>query len=472
MPIRNHTGIIPWRLNGVGGGRTQTWAAGQPLSWLMTTLPATTAGKLCNYLLGITFTVVGRILVAAPEVGENPGSHASRLAWRTQWDILRSLIASVEVRGCWHGTELSGQHVKGSFLQLIELIGNGLERPYRQKPPIGVPQEAEPTARYFRFNFFLPLCLMAGEKGHHTAKPAAMYKNAEVIIQASNAASGPWCSDTISDVTFDASAVLLPEDEVRLGPSIQWIDYQQHVAGEAVSINNMGLVSTQDNVDKGAAIAGAFWLSNRNGMPGPGQVRDVTDITVPFRDIVHTLHPDPIVLQMEAVMGNVYQPAGELTDTDGDGSDAPSGDIAGFPYDDFDYGVSEAGTTNALAALPNNPVCLALAVPSKRMELTKLQTVEGTQEIQLQHRAGTPAVDTGTHHILCCQVHSWNPQAFASAKQLLIEAGVCKAVLGTDDCDWSVKTLKKQDPTGIDPRKLRYMPMRLVATEGARAKVV
>jgi hypothetical protein len=472
MPIRNHTGIIPWRLNGSGGGGfLQPIVAGQPNSFVMSTLPAVTAGKLCNYLLGIVITLTGRILVATPEGGEAPGSAAGRLAWRTQWDIIRSIFASVEVNGAWHGTALSSQHVKGEFLQLIEFMANGLERPYRQKPPIGVPVEPEPAARYFRFNFFIPLCLLAGEKGHHTALPCAMYKNAELVLNARPLLSGPWESDTLSELYVKASALMLPEDEVRLGPSIQWIDYQQKVAGEAISLNNLGVVSTHDNVDKGAGIVGAFWLSNRNGLPGPGQVRDITDITIPFRDIIHTAHTDPVVNQLEAVAGNVYQPQGELTDADGDGSDAPSGDMAGFPYDDFDYGVSENGTTNATAALPNNPVVLALCCPSKRVELSKVQAVEGTQEIQLQHRAGTPAVDSGTHHVLALQVHSWNPQAFASAKQRLIEAGVTRAVLGTDDCDWSVKTLKKQDPTGVNPRKLRFFPMRLVATEGARAKV-
>lgn len=472
MPLRNQTGIIPVRLNGSGGGQTQTWQAGQDLSWLMKTLPSVTDGKLCNYVLGIVVTVIGKILVAAPsEVDDPPGSHAARYNWRTQWDVIRSLFSSLEVNSAWHGTALSSQHVKGSFLQLLEFVGNGMQRPFRQKPPIGVPGQGDTTPRRFRYNFFVPLSLLAGEKGHHTALPAALYKTSEFKLTCSAAATGPWGTDTITDVTVDASALLYAEDEVRLGPAIQWIDYQQKYAGEAIDINGLGLVSTMDNVQKGAGIVGAFWLSNRNGLPGPGMVRDITDVTVPFRGIVHTKHVDPLILQTENIAGGPANHCGMFTDVDGDGSDEASGDIGGFPYDDFDYGVSENGTTNDTALLPNNPLFLALAVPCMDLESTKVQTVEGTQQIQLQFRSGTMEDCCGTHHVLCCQMHSWTPAAFTSAKQKLIEEGVCRAVLNTDDVDWAFKIKNKQDPNTIASRKLRFLPMRLLPQKDAAVKV-
>jgi hypothetical protein len=472
MPIRNHTGIIPIRLNGTGGGQTQSWGAGQQLSWLLKTLPSTTDGKLCNYLLGIVVTIVGKIVVATPsEVSDPPGSASGRLAIRTQWDIIRSLFQSVEVNSAWHGTPLSSQHVKGSFLQLIETVGNGMQRPYRQKPPICTPLVSPATPRRFRYNVYVPLSLLCGDKGHHTALPAALYKSAEFKMECANANTGPWRSDTITDIKVDASALLLPEDEVRLGPAVQWIDYQQKVSGEAIDINGLGTVSTCDNVQKGAGIAGAFWLSNRLGLPGPGQVRDIVDVTIPWRGIVHTKHVDPLILQTENIMGGPANLGGMFVNDDGDGSIEATGDVAGFPYDDYDNGVSELGANNDLAMLPANPAFLALAVPAADLELTKIQVIEGTQQIQLQHRAGTPAVDTGTHHILCCQVHSWSPAAFASAKQKLIEEGVCRAVLNTDDVDWAYKIKNKQDPTGMNSRKLRFLPMRLLPVSGANVKV-
>lgn len=471
MPLRNHTGIIPWRLKGAQG-QTQSWTAGGQLSWLLSSIPPVTDGKLCNYLYGLCVTVIGRIIVAG--IGEGtppPGSDSARTNHRTMWDIIRSLFESVQVHSCWHGTPLSSQHVKGSFLQLLEFVGNGNERAYRQGAPIDVPLEPQPTARYFRTNIFIPLSLLCGEKGHHTALPAALYDTGEFVINCSDAATGPWGTDTISAVTVDVSALLVPEDEVRLGPAVQWIDYQQKVSGEAVDINSMGRVTTVDNVEPGAGIAGAFWLSNRNGLPGPGQVRDITDITVPWRGIVHTRHTDPIVLQMEQIVGCKTDVGGYFVGDDGDGSGEASGDVGGFPYDDYDYGVSELGRTNALAALPRNPLVLPVVTPSKDLEATKVAVIEGTQQLQLQHRTGTPAVDTGTHHILCCQLHSWTPQAFASAMQRLITSGVCRAVLKTDNVEWSTKVLKKQDPTGIAPRKRRFFAQRLVPVADAAVKV-
>jgi hypothetical protein len=478
MPLRNHTGIVPQRLNGVGGGQTQTWVAGQKLAWAMKGIRAVTDGKLCNYLIGLCVTVTGRILVGLPDGPTSmfPGSHAARNSWRTQWDILRSLFASLEVTGAWHGTPLSSQHVKGSFLQLIEWVGNGMERPYRQSQPLTVAREEQPVARYFRYNMFVPLCLLAGAEGHHTALPAAMYRDAVFEMQCAATATGPISSDTISAVAVDVSALLLPENEVRVGPSVQWIDYQQAVAGEAVTIDNMGVKTTVDMVDKGAGIVGAFWLSDRLGLPGPAMARDLADITVPWRGIVHTRHVDPLLLQLEAVTSGQYQPAGQSVDIDPDGSDERSGDVAGFPYDDFDYGNSESGATNALAALPRNPVVIPLACPSRDLKITKVQVIEGTQEVQLQFRDAILPI-SGTHHILCCQLHSWNPAGWASAKQLLIESGVCRAVLGTDDVDWKLKMTKKQDPVDsagaskVKPTKLRLLPMTLQPVSGAREKV-
>jgi hypothetical protein len=481
MAIRNHTGILPWRLNGSGGGQQQRFVPGQALSWLMKSLPAVTDGKLCNYMLGLMVTVAGSLVLGQGPDGPippPPGSAAGRLQIRTMWDTLRTLISSVEVRSAWHGTALSSQHVKGSFLQLIELVGNGLERPYRIRPAMRFDPQAPSARRYFRYSFFVPLCLLAGQKGHHTALPACMYENAEFTINTGTGTNvmGDAIHQTAGayDCTFDVSALLLPQDEVWVGPSVQWIDYQQRVSGEAVDINGLGSVSTVDRVEKGAGIAGLFWLSNRLDLPGPQQVRDITDITFPFRGVVHTTHIDPLIRQLETIIGCKQDTAGAFIGGAGDGSMEAAGDVGGFPYDDFDYGTTELGESDPLAAsTPPNPSVLALVCPTKDLEVTKVQQSEGTQQLQMQFRVPVdPALCCGsTHHILALQLHSWTPEAWTSAKQLLIEKGVCRKVLGTDDVDWSIKVLNKQNPDGIMDRKRRFMAMRLVPMAHPAVKV-
>lgn len=482
MAIRNHTGIIPWRLKGDGGGETQRFQGGETLSWLMKSVPSVTDGKLCNYMLGLIVTVFGSLQVVLGE-GQpaHPGSNGARGGIRTMWDVLRNLIASIEVRSAWHGTAISAQHVKGSFLQLIECIGNGLERPYRIRPPMLYDAQASPQPRqYFRYNFFVPLCLLAGTKGHHTALPACMYRNAEFVLNCGSGTSSmfPMALNDVAgvkDCQFQVSALLLPEDEVRVGPAVQWIDYQQKVSGEAVDINGLGTVSTMDRTEKGAGIAGLFWLSNREQLPGPGMVRDISDLTFPFRGIVHTKHFDAIITQLETIMGCKQDVAGAFIGLDGDGSSEASGDVGGFPYDDYDYGTSELGQGYPLALERPNPVVLPLICPTKDLEATKVQQSEGTQQLQIQFRGDATLLGydptIGTHHLLACQLHSWTAEAWTSAKQLLIEEGVCRKVLGTDDVDWKLKVLKKNDASRILERKRRFMAMKLLPIDKAAIKV-
>jgi hypothetical protein len=482
MAIRNHTGIVPYRLHGSQGER-QRFTPGGELSFLLKSIKAVTDGKLCNYVLGIAVTVYGSIVMGDVEAPPQHGSALGRNSIRTMWDIMRMLVGSVEVCSAWHGTPLSPQHVKGSYLQLLETLGNGLERPYRVRAPLQLavmpgPEVPQPR-RHFRHTFFLPLSLLAGQKGHHTALPAVCYENAELKINCGSGTNqfgdqiytcAPQDQCGPLDCYFEASALILPEDEVRVGPCVQWIDYQQKVSGEAIDINGLGSVTTCNRVERGAGIAGLFWVSNRLGLPGPAQVRDLTDVTFPFRGVIHTKHLDPIITQLETIMGCKQDVAGELVGDSPDGSLQGSGDVGGFPYDDYDYGVTEQGVLSPAAArLPPNPVVLPLVCPSKDLEATKVQVSEGTQQVQLQFRDGT--VGDGTHHVLACQLHSWTPEGWASVKQLLIERGVCRAVLGTDDVDWSLKVIRKQDPARITARKRRFFAMRLLPTENADVKV-
>jgi hypothetical protein len=480
MSYRNHTGIVTHRLSGNGNGQTQTWSAGGEMSWLMKSLPKLTDGKLCNKMLGLIVTIAGSYTsIATAEsshAGGWPGSDADRANVRTMWDTIRALVESVEVRSAWHGTPISSQHVKGSMLQLIETVGNGMSRPFRQRPPLRtmVGETTVDTPMYFRYSFFLPLCLLAGRKGHHTALPAVLYKNSEFVINCGTGNPNAWQTDVLGTTTFDVSAALLPENEITLGPGVSWIDYQQHVSGEAVDINGLGAVRTLDSVEPGAGIAGLFWLSNRLGLPGPGQVKHITDLTFPLRGIVHTKHLDPIITQLENIMdGPANPPTDKDAAYDGDGTGTPkAGDYAGFPYDDFDVGTGELGASNTVARIyPPNPVVLGLVVPGRDFEVTKCQVSDGTQQLQMQHVSGTPAVDTGTHHILALQLHSWTPAAFASAMQIFIEEGLCRAVENTDDVEWSLKVLNKQDPTPLSVRKRRFMAMKIVPKAGAQVKV-
>lgn len=480
MALRNHPNITHWPLSGNGGGQVQTWEQGQPMSWLMRTLPKLADnGTKVNYLLGFCVTIIGSFThVHDPGIGcyaddfKNPGSATARSSVRTMWDVIRMLIGSVEVRSAWHGTPLSAGHVKGSMLQLLEFVGNGLETPYRQKPVLVC--TASPSTQYFRYSFFLPMCLLAGQKGHHTALPAVFYKDAELVINAAsklNPFGGTTEYDSLGATTFKVSAVLLPESEIRVGPGMEWIDYKQVVNGNAYDLAGLGTVTTLDRVKPGSGLAGLFWLSNRNGLPGAGMVRDINSLAVPFLDIPQSTHLDPIIQHFESVVGGRALPLGPATaSADGDGDPGEGAtDFCGLPYDDFDRGTSENGSGNASAQSQPNPLWLAFKVPPKDFETSKLTFANGSQQVQLE--PATEGMQGRTHHTLALQFRAWTPEAWTSALQLLISEGITKSVLNTDDVEWSLKTLRKQNPLAIPPSKRAFFAMALRPKKGAQAAV-
>lgn len=459
MPIRNHTGRQFYRIKGNAGQTQSAPANGGAPSWLLNSVPKITDGKLCNYLLGLVVTITGTLTM-----GTNSVSAATAM---TMHRIVRQLIESVELRSAWHGTVISSQHVKGSMLELLEFVANGLERPFRQRKPIGFANDGAtptpaPVAENFRINLWIPCSLLCGRKGHHTAQPVALYDDAEFVINTNALASGGESGGpTFSNVTFDVSADVLPDREVRLGPGVQWIDYQQKTSGEAVDIQNLGRTTTMDRTEGGAGIAGLFYLSNRESLPGPAAVKNLQRITFPFRGLISTTHIDPVILQFESMISGLENPVvGDVSNTRGTGL-GPMGqdDVGSFPAAFGDIGAD---------ADPANPVVLALVSPSRDLETSKVQVSEGTQQLQMLFN---PPANEGTHHVLALQLHSWTPEGFLSAKQKLIDTGVCRAVLKTDDVVWSLKVINKQNPMGISKRKQRFFAMRLVPNSVAAPKV-
>ena len=473
MPIRNHTGRQFYRLRGNAGQEQGPGAAGGELSWLLNSIAKVTDGKLCNYLLGIVVTVSGRWTP-----GGIAHSFSGGPALRTMQRIVRDLVESIEVRAAWHGTVLSSQHVKGSMLELIEFVANGLERPFRRQKPIGALTTAgsgvgegnppAPVAEDFRTSFWVPLSLLCGRKGHHTAQPVALYDDAEFVISCNSLTPGAAESPdgVYTNVRFNVVADVLPDREVRLGPGVQWIDYQQATSGEAVDIQNLGRTTTMDRTEGGAGVAGLFLLSNREGLPGPVRMQQLSRITFPFRGLVSLNHTDAVLLQMESMISGLENPVNTVVTGTGAALGAfGQDDVSNFPNAPDDIGIGNARP---------DPLVLALVCPARDLETSKVQVSEGTQQLQVQFDLGLGGeldAPNGTFHILACQLHSWTPEGFLSAKQKLIDTGVCRAVLKTDDVTWSLKVINKQNPMGITKRKQRFFAMRLVPNSAATPKV-
>jgi hypothetical protein len=450
--MNNHTGMRPWQLSGPTG-QIINWTPNGQGRFLLGDVPELTDGKLCNHLLGILLTITMPLSGVV-------NSHSANADLLLKW-----LFESVEVRNCWHGTPISQNHAKGAVLGLMEFMGCGYQYFGRR---MSTPAFNSLNQKFLKVNCFLPLSYNMSEKGHHTALPMTFYKNGELQL---NFGSGPLdaqseAGPTFSSATIKASAILLPESEIHVGAGQQFVDYPSaaNAGSEIVKMDSFGNNTTLQDVESGAGVDFLFWLSSQydqgQGFAGPARVKDLTRIGLPFRGIQSTTHLDPLLLGFEAAMGG--REDGESDPYDGTSMDVVKSNLSGFPY-----AHNYAGPLTADFASDGSDIRdmlgLPIIYPGRDLELTKIQSFEGTQSYFLTFAAGKAPVNGSTHHSFSHAFYSWTPAKWDDAMRTLINSGVAQQVLGTSaGLIWSTKLTKKNAvPGAIDPAKVRYLPQKL-----------
>jgi hypothetical protein len=456
--MRNHTGIRSWQLSGPNG-EVATWNAGRTLRFLLNDVPELTSGSLCNHMLGILVTFI--VELGADGVQTEPADADLFLQW---------LVDSVEVRNCWHGTPVSSNHAKGNMLGLMEFLSCGYQYFGRR---VCTPTSGELDGQCIKVNTFIPLSYLMGEKGHHSALPVTMYRNAELVINCGTGSNDgpPETEDTFSAATVVASAVFLPESEIHLGAGQQFIDYQSPAtaSGQIVKLDSLGANTTLQNVEPGSGIDFLAWLSSQYdayGITGSARVRDIREIGIPFRGMQTTRHLEPLLLGFEAAIGG--RELGESDLWDGTAISARISNLSGFPY-----AANYAGQLIADMAADGSDIrdmkLFPIIYPGRDLELTKVQTFEGTQSYQLRFLGGVghAPVDGTTHHTFAHQFFSWTPAAWDDALRTMVNSGVAQSVLGSSSpLVWSVKLAKKNAAPGlINPAKVRYLPQKLTLAQ-------
>lgn len=427
--LRNHTGFQLYPLT-AGSNDSPTATPGAPVTFEFRNLPLM-VGNLAYYLYGVILNF--SITVT------NDGEAAAPIFWDR---LVEALIDSVDVRNAWHGTPVSQNHVKGQILKLVEFIGAGYR--YVQRPCGAIPDNAD-GATYNRL-VYIPLSVGCGEKPHHTAQLNLFYKQAQLVV---NMAAASVLNGMSTDATFDsisvrASAVMLPEPEIRLGCGAEWIDYRSASSATQEQIllaafgNVTGLTGTIPD-------AGCLWLGalSQDNMPGSFSVGDVTRYSFPWRGQVPIMDIDSVMAQATLAQ-NDMMPAVLPGATDL----AP---IAGSPFEmskAWDFGTTLAGAQAF--------VMLAEAI---NVELTKVQTAKGDQSYFL-----SGPTFSGTNHTLAQHIRSWDDNKRLDAVRQIVDSGLAKAVIGRSDrLGWAPKLLNKNDQIAGD--KLRYLPWRLVKEE-------
>jgi hypothetical protein len=457
--MRNHTGIRPWQLSGPTG-QTITWAANGTGRFLLNDIPELTSGTLCNHLLGILVTVLVTV-----------GSAGMQTASASADDFLTWLFESVEVRNCWHGTPVSQNHAKGCMLGLMEFLACGYQFFGRR---MSVPGEDELGSHWIKVNTFIPLYYGMGEKGHHTALPVTMYRNAELQLNfgAGSGDSGVETPASVYAATIRASAILLPESEIHLGPGQQFIDYASpaNAGSEIVKMDSFGCSTTLMDVEAGAGIDFLAWLSSHydqgQNFVGAARVKDLIRVGIPFRGVQSTQHLEPFLLGQEAAVGG--REHGESDPYDMTAMDVVMSNLAGWPY-----AHNYAGPLDADFAADGSDIrdmlFFPVIYPGRDLEVTKVQTFEGTQSYFLTFATGAGPSNGTYHHSFAHQFHSWTPAKWDDAMRVLVNSGVAQAVLGqSSGLVWSTKFSKKNPTPGlVDPAKVRYLAQKLTLGKAA-----
>lgn len=431
--LRNHTGAQLFPIRG-SSGTVATLTPGSNAQFDLSSIP-TFNGNLANYMPAILVTIKGTFTQA--------GGTGVALFWD---NFLRLLVASIDLQNAFHGRPIAQESILGSIIPIVEYLGNGGRYVQRRRGKI----PAANGAYLFNYTFAIPLSFGYGQKPHHTAQLALFYKNATLNINCAAAAIATAASpgSTLTLMTAEASAVLLPEPELRVGPGVEWVDYQAAVASGQTTfqINDFGNRTTLDGTEKGAGVLFHGLLTSLNGLPGAFTAANLTNLTAQYRGQVATAHVDGLVAMCIDALGSSRNVGGVVDQA----AAAALSDMGSFPYA---MGTDHSNEQTNRTGLLFFPVG---AMPTEDLELSKVQVVNDS--IQLE---ATIASLSGTMHHLVAHVRSWTPEKLEQAAKLIVDSGLAVRVVGTSDVEWDLKVLKKQDPGGIGAKKMRFFPMTL-----------
>jgi len=450
--LQNHTGTLKTPLT-TGASDRPAITQGQTTQFQLSSIPAF-VGSMAVYLCGIKLLIRGRLTQA--------GGTGVRMSYL--YDLIRSLIASVEVKNAWHGVPMKQAFTTGGHLPVISFVANGyrwLGNGVRAFIP------AVNGTNDFALELFLPLGYMGTyKKGHHLAQLALLYRKAVLEITWSAAAVGAAISpgSSFSVLTCQATARSILDPELRLGPGSEWVLYQtQFSAGTLLDFQSFASSTGLDGVQNGGGIDFCHLMTEVSGMQGAFLGTELTRLGVPFRAQTET---DDIASYVD-----------EARDAMGPMRNQGVADAAAIPayHDKHDWPNQAdavdvaAGTTNPITdALLSVPI----VTPPYQGELSKIQYVN--QNVQLQ---ATFTGGAGTHQLLTHQLKEWTPTKIDDAARQMVDSGLAREILGPSagGYEWETKTLNKQAPTDIidvktgdiNIKKMRFFPLRLTPKKAA-----
>ena len=287
---------------------------------------------------------------------------------------------------------------------------------------------------------------------------AILFRNSQLKVNAAPAASltavSPGSTFTGGGVTARASAVLVPRQDLVLGPATEWV-LSQIVAGASspqVQIKGFGTDSQLQGVEAGGGVITLMELSNVLQQGGVFAGENITQYQFPWRGQQVTQHPQAIVSQVVTGMPNDRNHAFAATGA------TNILDYAGYPYTQDDSPPSpEVSAVNL-----KNLYGWIMAQGADDLDLTQLQTADTNQSYFLTVTGGFSA---GSHQVLGQFARSWQQDMVKNwVGQVTAGDGASLAayVLGQN---WKKSGLRRRTPRSqhvVTHDQTRYLAWQLV----------
>jgi hypothetical protein len=395
------TGFQVWPLT-TGNNDDPTLTPGKPTSFNCNTVPdRCPTGPLAYYMPGIEVTFSGTI--TQPSEG---GSVIFQDAFYA------ALFDSLDWIQCWHGNQVSANYVKGVDWLPIEYNAMGFRHPTRMRSLIAL---AGAGAYPFETTIFVPACSMFGRLSLETMQLALLFRNSQLKVNAASASVLDGLSTGAvftGGVSARASAVLVPRQDLVLGPAVEWV-LSQIVAGNnstQVQIQNFGTDTQMQGVEPGGGVITLMELSSVLAQEGVFATENVTQFQFPWRGQQVTQHMQALVSQIITGMPNDRPQAFGSTALNA------NTDLTGYPYTMANAPVAGDSPNDDFRAMYG----WIMAQGADDLDLTSLQTADTPQSYFLTVTGG---FSTGSHQVLQQFARSWQPAMVANWLQQITAGG-------------------------------------------------
>ncbi|HXD98228.1 MAG TPA: hypothetical protein VN646_16890 [Candidatus Acidoferrum sp.] len=452
--FRNLAHRISHQLTGPQGDNP-TWTAAAKVQFKLDDVPISSLPRTANKLAGIVVTYKGTFTqgITTTPVTRNADN------------LTMALVGQAELRNCFHGTPIVGTQIQGYTMPLMEYYLCGQRWFARRRR---VFDNTSAAAQLFVHRVFFPLGLFSNDKAHQLAQLALLYKKG--LFEITNAGAGVVHdannSVTITACTMKASAVLLPLDVLEVSPGVEVQEYAQNANGTGatlskIEISDLGNQTGFDGVEPGAAIAHLFALTDArfqavntagadtDNIPVGSFTNDtLTQYSAPFLGQAQTEDLSPIMAMAE----EEGHRTGDITVRVSAGTTRTYGqDYSTMPY--TLQGGSIAGV--GVQTLDGEGLFFPLVCSQPGFEITKLPVVEGT----VRYNMNRTVIASRQDKTLAVQLKSWTGAKWAAFRDLIVESGLAKEVLGTTDVGWTYLA-KEKNP--VLPAKRRFLPQQLL----------